>query len=58
MTFSADCNSPNTAVAAMIKVPIPTAVATIPDRVLLALLNMSLHGSGAFRTDEVGELAE
>ena len=39
--FRADCSWPNTAVAAITSVPIPTAVATIPDRVLLALLNIA-----------------
>jgi len=39
MTLSADCSSPKTAVAAMINVPMPTAVAKIPDQVPLALLS-------------------
>jgi hypothetical protein len=41
MTFRADCSSRKTAVAAMINVPIPTAVAKIPDPVPLALLSMA-----------------
>jgi len=39
--FRAACNSLNTAVAVAIKVPMPTRVAMIPDRVLLALLSIA-----------------
>src|ERR1700720_361942 len=41
ITFRADCNSLNTAVAPMINVPNPTTVAKIPVRVLLALLSIA-----------------
>ena len=41
ITFKAACNSLNTAVAVTIKVPIPTIVAMMPERVLLAFLSIA-----------------